>query len=447
MSTAPEHFDVVVIGTGPGGRAVAPELAAAGRSVAVIEDELVGGECPFWACIPSKTLLRPSQLRTQAAHVAGVSVPELDWSAIRDYRDYMNSGLDDAGKADWLGGVDGVTLIRGRASVPERGRVVVGDRELTCDDVVIASGTHPAIPDLPGLDREQVWTNREVTSLSEVPASAVVIGGGPVGLEVAQYLAGFGCETTLLERSDRPLVREEPELSAHVVRLLEEHGVRLMTGTSVATVRHHEGGVEITTDDGERLDVERLIVAAGRSPRVDGLTPDGVTVEHGHIQVDGHCRAAEGVWAVGDITGIAPFTHVAGYQGRVVIDNLLGRERTATYDAVPRVVFTEPEVAAVGLTVEQARERGIDVATGTLDLSGTDRTETYGRGLQGGVGAVVDRSRGVVVGAWAVGPEAGEWIHTAALAIKAEIPLATLQDFVPQFPTFNELWGALWRSM
>jgi dihydrolipoamide dehydrogenase len=446
MSAEPE-FDVVVIGTGPGGRAVAPALAEAGRRVAVVEDELVGGECPFWACIPSKTLLRPSQLRAQAAHVRGVSVPELDWTQIREYRDYMNSGLDDTAKAEWIDGVDGVTLIRGRATVPERGLVVVGDRELRCTDVVIASGTHPAIPDLPGLDRERVWTNREVTSLNEIPASAVVLGGGAVGLEVSQYLASFGCAVTLLHRSERLLTREEPEVGDHAARVLREHGVDVRTGTSIASVRHHDGGTEVTTDAGDVLDVERLVVAAGRSPRIDGLTPEGVRVEKGLIQVDEHCRAAEGIWAVGDITGEAPFTHVAGYQGRVVVDALTGGDRVADYRAIPRVVFLEPEIATVGLTAQAAREQGMDVRTTTLALSGTDRTETFGEGLEGGVGLILDAGEDVIVGAWAVGPDAGEWIHTPALAIKASIPLAVLQDFVPQFPTFSELWGAAFRQL
>ncbi|MEV4421585.1 NAD(P)/FAD-dependent oxidoreductase [Patulibacter sp. NPDC049589] len=446
MSAEPE-FDVVVIGTGPGGRGVAPALAAAGKRVAVVEDELVGGECPFWACIPSKTLLRPGQLRAQAGHVAGVSVPELDWAAIRDYRDYMNSGLDDGAKADWMSGIDGVTLVRGRATVPERGLVVVGDRELRCTDVVIASGTHPAIPDLPGLEREHVWTNREVTSLEEIPSSAVVLGGGAVGLEVAQYLQSFGSQVTLLQRSGRLLTREEPEVGEHAARVLREHGVDVRLDTSIASVRHHDGRTQVTTDAGDVLDVERLVVAAGRSPRIDGLTPDGVTVEHGLIRVDEQCRAADGIWAVGDITGEAPFTHVAGYQGRVVVDALTGGDAVADYRAIPRVVFLEPEIAAVGLTADAARERGIAVRTTTLALSGTDRTETYGRGLEGGVGLVLDAGEDVLVGAWAVGPEAGEWIHTPALAIKASIPLAVLKDFVPQFPTFSELWGAAFRQL
>lgn len=446
MSAEPE-FDVVVIGTGPGGRGVAPALAEAGRRVAVVEDELVGGECPFWACIPSKTLLRPGQLRAQAAHVAGVSVPELDWEQIRGYRDYMNSGLDDAGKAEWMGGIDGVTLIRGRATVPRAGLVVVGDRELTCADVVIASGTHPAIPDLPGLEREHVWTNREVTSLEAIPESAVVLGGGAVALEVAQYLQTFGCAVTLLQRSERVLKKEDPEVGDHAAAALRAHGVDVRLETSIASVRHHDGRTEVTTDGGDVLDVERLVVAAGRKPRIDGLTPEGVTVEKGLIQVDDRCRAADGIWAVGDITGEAPFTHAAGYQGRVVVSALTGGEAVADYKAIPRVVFLEPEIACVGLTEASAREQGIDVRTTSLELSGTDRTETYGKDLVGGVGLILDAARGVLVGAWAVGPEAGEWIHTPALAIKAEIPLAILQDFVPQFPTFSELWGAAFRQL
>lgn len=447
MSAAADEFDVVVIGTGPGGRGVAPALAAAGKRVAVVEDELVGGECPFWACIPSKTLLRPSQLRAQAARVAGVSVPELDWAQIRAYRDYMNSGLDDAGKAEWMGGIDGVTLVRGTGTVPGRGRVLVGDRELRCADVVIASGTHPAIPDLPGLRREHVWTNREVTSLGEIPQTAVVLGGGAVGLEVAQYLGSFGCAVTLLQRSERLLTREEPEVGDHAARVLREHGVDVRTSTSIASVHHRDGRTEVTTDGGDVLDVERLVVAAGRKPRIAGLTPDGVTVEHGLIRVDEQCRAAEGIWAVGDITGEAPFTHVAGYQGRVVVDALTGGDRVADYRAIPRVVFLEPEIAAVGLTAAAAREQGLEVRTTTLELIGTDRTETFGRGLEGGVGLVLDAGSDELVGAWAVGPDAGEWIHTPALAIKASIPLSVLEDFVPQFPTFSELWGAAFRQL
>jgi dihydrolipoamide dehydrogenase len=440
------EFDCVVIGTGPGGRAVAPALAAAGRRIAAVEAELVGGECPFWACIPSKTLLRPAQLRDDARHVAGIAEPTPDWPQVRAYRDYMNSGLDDSRNAESLERA-GVTLLRGEARIPRAGRVVVGEEELSCAEIVIASGSSALVPEIPGLEPSRVWTNREATTLTEVPASAIVLGAGPVGIEVGQYLAEFGCAVTLLERSERALAREDPEVGEHVARVLAAHRIELRTGVTVTAVEHDATGVLVRTDDGATHRAERLIAATGRRSRIEGLTPDGVEVRRGNVVVDERCRAAEGIWAIGDVTGVAQFTHVAGYQGRVVAENLLGRDATADYRAVPRVVFCEPEVAAVGMTASQAREAGLAVDRATVALAEVDRTETYGRDLFGGVGVLADRDRGVLVGAWAVGPEAGEWIHTAALAVKAEVPLAVLRDFVPQFPTFNELWSTVVRRL
>jgi dihydrolipoamide dehydrogenase len=441
-----DDYDCIVIGTGPGGRAVAPALAAAGRRVAAVEAELVGGECPFWACIPSKTLLRPTGLREEVRHVAGLAEPSLDWPEVRAYRDYMNSGLDDTHKAEWIEST-GVTLVRGEATVPERGRVVVGGRELRAPEIVLATGSTAVVPPIPGVQPEHVWTNRQVTSLREVPRSAVVLGSGPVGIESAQYLAELGCAVTLIERSERPLAREEPEVSAFVWDVLRAHRVEVRTNVAVTSVQHDERGVQVHTDDGGLHHVERLVVATGRRARIDGLVPDGVAVRDGHVVVDERCHAAEGFWAIGDVTGIAPFTHVAGYQGRVVVDNLLGRDARADYRAAPRVVFGEPEIAAVGMTAAQAADAGLRTRAAHVTLAEVDRTETYGRGLFGGAGVLLDEARGVLVGAWAVGPEAGEWIHTAALAVKAGIPLGVLQDFVPQFPTFNELWGAVTRKL
>lgn len=444
-----DEFDCIVIGTGPGGRAVAPALAAAGRRVAVVEAELVGGECPFWACIPSKTLLRPGQLREEARHVSGVGEPAQEWPEIRDYRDYMNSGLDDTHKAQSLA-ASGATLVRGEARVSERGRVLVGERELRAPEIVLASGTTAVVPAIPGLKRAHVWTNRELTSMREVPRSAVVLGSGPVGLESAQYLSALGCAVTLLERGGRLLAREDEQVSAHVLELMRAHRVDVRTHVQVTHVVHDAdgAGVQVHTADGGLHHVERLVVATGRAPRVEGLVPGGVALtDGGAVVVDERCRAAEGFWAVGDVTGVAPFTHVAGYQGRVVADNLLGRDARADYRAVPRVVFGEPEIAAVGLTAAQAAGAGLRTRTAHLTLAAADRTETFGRDLFGGVGVLLDADRDVLVGAWAVGPEAGEWIHTAALAVKAAIPLALLQDFVPQFPTFNELWGQVARKL
>jgi len=442
-----DEFDCVVIGAGPGGRAVAGPLAAAGWRVAAVEAELVGGECPFWACIPSKTLLRPGDVRDDARRAPGVGEPALDWPAIRDYRDYMNSGLDDGAKAAALERA-GVTLVRGAATVPEPGRVVVGERELRCRELVIASGSRAVVPPLPGLERDRVWTNREVTALREVPSSAVVIGSGPVGIESAQYLADLGCAVTLMERSPRLLKREEPEVGELVFDTLRAHGVEIRTRAAVAAVRHDDAGVQVRTEDGGLHHAAQLVAATGRAPRVEGLEGAGVRLDdRGAVVVDERCRAGEGIWAVGDVTGVAPFTHVASYQGRVVVDNLLGRAARADYRAVPRVVFGAPEVAAVGLTAEQARAAGIATAQAHLPLRDADRAETYGTGLFGGVGVLADRDRGVLVGAWAVGPQAGEWIHTAALAVKAAVPLAQLRDFVPQFPTFNELWAQAVRAL
>lgn len=444
---AMERFDCVVIGAGPGGRAVAPLLAGAGWRVAVVEAELVGGECPFWACIPSKTLLRPGDVRSEARAVPGVGEPPLDWPAVRDYRDYMNSGLDDARKAAALE-AKGVVLVRGEAEVREPGVVVVGERELHCREIVVASGSRAVVPDLHGLQRGRVWTSREVTTLTEVPGSAIVLGAGPVGVECAQYLAELGATVTLMGRSPRLLAREDPEVSEHVFETLRAHGVEIRTRAAVAAVTHDDAGVQVRTEDGGLHHAERLVVATGRAPRVEGLEGAGVSLdEHGAIVVDDRCRAADGIHAIGDVTGVAPFTHVASYQGRIAAADLLGGEARADYRAIPRVVFGSPEVAAVGLTAAQAREQGIATASAHLPLRDADRAETYGTDLLGGVGVLADTDRGVLVGAWAVGPHAGEWIHTAALAVKAAIPLATLRDFVPQFPTFNELWTQAVRTL
>lgn len=444
---AMERFDCVVIGAGPGGRAVAPLLAGAGWRVAVVEAELVGGECPFWACIPSKTLLRPGDVRSEARAVAGVGEPPLDWPAVRDYRDYMNSGLDDAKKAAALE-AKGVVLVRGEAQVKEPGVVVVGERELHCREIVVASGSRAVVPHLHGLQRGRVWTSREVTTLTEVPGSAIVLGAGPVGVECAQYLAELGATVTLMGRSPRLLAREDPEVSEHVFETLRAHGVDIRTRAAVAAVTHDDAGVQVRTEDGGLHHAERLVVATGRAPRAEGLEAAGVTIDdHGAIVVDDRCRAADGIHAIGDVTGVAPFTHVASYQGRIAAANLLGGEARADYRAIPRVVFGSPEVAAVGLTAAQAREQGIATVSAHLPLRDADRAETYGTDLHGGVGVLADADRGVLVGAWAVGPHAGEWIHTAALAVKAAIPLATLRDFVPQFPTFNELWTQAVRRL
>jgi pyruvate/2-oxoglutarate dehydrogenase complex dihydrolipoamide dehydrogenase (E3) component len=438
-----DRFDAVVIGAGPGGKNAAKRLVAGGKRVAVLEDELVGGECPFWACIPSKTLLRPVEAREQAGHVAGLDRPALHWDEVAKYRDYMTSDHDDTAKAKALADA-GVEVIRGRGRLDGPGRVTVGSRTLQAHDVVIATGTTATIPPIEGLDRIEPWTNREATALEEVPESAIVLGGGPVGVELGQMLSRFGARVTLIEAAPRLLSREDPAVSDLLGDLLEAEDIDVQNGhKAVGVERGGDGGVLLHLEGGDAFEGERLVIAVGRTPRTKDLGLETVGIELGKggvIEVDDQCRAGEGMWAIGDVTGIAQFTHVASYQAGVAADTILGRPRVADYRAVPRVVFSDPEVAAVGLTEAQAREQGIAVTVTTGELSDLDRTETYGRGLRGTFGVVAGETDGVILGAWAVGPIASEWIHAMVVAVKARIPLDTLRDSMAQFPSFAEAW-------
>jgi len=440
-----DRFDAVVIGAGPGGRGVARRLAKAGRRAAIVEDELVGGECPFWACIPSKALLRPAEARGQAAHVAGLERPALHWDEVARYRDYIVTGHDDTKKTKALIEA-GIEVVRARGRLDGSGRVRAGERTLEAEDVVIATGTTSAIPPIDGLDGVDYWTNREATALEAVPASAVVLGGGPVGVELGQMLARFGARTTIVEALPRLLARETPAVGDRLAELLRAEGIDVRLGAKAVRVE----GTRVHLDDGGSVEGDRLVVAVGRKARTDDLGLDTVGVEptdRGTLTVDARCRAGDGVWAVGDVTGVAQFTHVAAYQAGVAVADMLGEPREADYRAVPRVVFSDPEVAAVGETPEQARERGADVAVVTGDLGDLDRTETYGHDLAGGYGLVADREASQVLGAWAVGPLASEWIHPMALAIRARIPLDLVGDGMAQFPTFAEAWPMAARKL
>ena len=435
-----ERFESIVIGAGPGGRHAARALVGRGIGVAMIEAELVGGECPYWACIPAKALLRPPEAQEAGRRVPGLEMGDLDWEAVREYRDYMNSGLDDSKKTASYEEL-GITIIRGEARLEGDGRVVVGDRTLRSDQIVLAPGTTSSIPPIEGIDDVEYWTNREATTFDEVPASVIVLGGGPVGVELGQMLSRFGSNVSIVESAPRPLAREDPAAGDLIARLLREEGIELWLGQQAEAVRTTAGGVAVQLSGGDEIAADHLIVATGREPRVDGLGLEQVGIEPGKkgIEVDERCRAGDGIWAVGDVTGVAQFTHVASYQGRIAAADIAGERVKADYRAVPRVVFSDPEVAAVGLTAEQAADEGLDVASAQVDLSETDRTETYGKGLQGAAGLVADRGKGVLVGAWAVGPLASEWISAAVVAVKAEVPIAVLEDTMFQFPTFSEL--------
>jgi dihydrolipoamide dehydrogenase len=437
-----DHFDVAILGAGPAGEHAAFALLAEGRRVLLIERELIGGECSNWACIPTKTLLRPTEVRAESDRAAGVREAPLAWPELARYRDYMTSAGDDSARVS--GYEDkGATVVKGEGRLAGPGRLSVEDREFEADAILISTGSDPVVPPVDGLGEAGYWSNREATALAEIPASAVVLGGGPVGVELAQFLRRFGSEVSLVQGSPRLAEREDERVSELLARSLRADGIEVRTGIHGRRVRLEGDQRVLTLEDGSELRGERLIVAVGRRPRSQAIGLDTVGVQPGPhgIPIDEHCRVADGVWAAGDCTGVALFTHLAKYQARVAMADMRGRPVTADYRAIPRVIFTDPEVAAVGLTDAQAREQGLDVVTATVDLPGTiARPYTYEQDPRGELSVVLDRARRVMVGAWAVSPLASEWIHQAVLAIRAEVPLEVLLDTVAQFPSYSEAY-------
>jgi dihydrolipoamide dehydrogenase len=326
----------------------------------------------------------------------------------------------------------------------------VNGQVLETDAIIVATGAEAVVPPIPGLAEAGYWTNREATDLTEIPESVVVVGGGAVGIELAQFLARFGSRVILVQGPPKLADREAPEIGDALQGILEGDGIELRLGVHAQEVKVDGEEKVVLLDDGSEARGEVILVATGRRPRTQGIGLETVGIEPGKrgIAVDERCRAGDGVWAIGDVTGVAAFTHVAKYQGRIAAADIMGQDVKADYRAVPRVIFTDPEVAAVGLTEAQAREAGIDVATATIDLpSSIARPYTFQENPTGKFGIVVDRQRQVLVGAWAVAPLAGEWIHTAVLAIRAEIPVPVLKDTIAQFPSFSEAFGAALRSL
>jgi pyruvate/2-oxoglutarate dehydrogenase complex dihydrolipoamide dehydrogenase (E3) component len=432
-------FDAMVIGAGPAGEVCAGELADGGLKVAVVERELVGGECSYWACIPSKTLLRPGEAISGARETPGAReavTGKLDAQAALRWRDFEVSDYDDTDAAKWLTD-KGIHLVRGSARIAGPGTVAVNGDRYSATHIVIATGSDPVIPPVPGLrEAEGVWKNREATGLKELPRRLIVLGAGPVGVEMAQALAHMGVSVALVEGMEHVLPHEPRALGEALGETLAADGIELHFGQLASAVGRDGSDYVVSFPDGLELHADKLLVATGRKPRTSGLGLETVGIEpgkRGNIDVDDRLAAGENIWAIGDVNGVWPLTYVGKYQGRVVAANILGSSRKANFDAVPRVVFTDPQAASVG--------EGEGELTSTTLLKDVAKASTYTREYADKpwfMTLVSDGER--LTGAYALGPEAGEWLQQATLAIRAQVPLEVLRDTIQPFPTFSEIF-------
>ena len=442
---AEKTFDVVVIGAGPAGEVVAGRLGEAGVEVALVEQHLVGGECSYYACMPSKALLRPGELLAEARRVPGVQAEGIDVAAVLARRDEVIHELDDSIQLPWLE-ERGVTLVRGHGRLDGERRVRVGDEVLVARQaVVVATGSGPVMPPIAGLAEASSWGNREATTAKEAPESLVILGGGVVGVELAQAWSSLGTRVVLLEGAPRVIVREEPFASAEVEAALVEAGIDVRTGSRAVSVSREGDEVVVELEEGASARGAELLVAVGRKLHTDELGLETIGLEPGKpVEVGSNLRSPRHEWlyAIGDANGRALLTHMGKYQGRLAADAILGKNVALRSDGAlsPRVIFTDPQVAAVGHTLGSAEAAGMVVRAVDVPTSGSSGASFVGKGTPGTSRLVLDDNRGVIAGATFVGFEVGELLHAATIAVVGEVPLERLVHAVPSFPTRSELW-------
>ena len=438
------EVDVVVVGLGVGGEEVAGRLAQAGLSVVGIEHRLVGGECPYWGCIPSKMMIRAANLLAETRRVpglAGASTVEPDWSQVaKRIREEATDDWDDKVAVERFVGKGG-RFVRGFGRLTGPGRVEVGDEVFQARrGIVIGTGTAPAVPPIEGLAGTPYWTNREAIEAEELPDSLLILGGGAIGLELAQVYARFGTTVTVVEALDRLLALEEPESSALVAKVFTAEGIGVRTGVKATRVEHDGQQLSLTVDSGQPLVGQKLLVATGRRANLGdlGLASVGLDEQARFLPVDEWLRAGDRLWGVGDVTGHGAFTHVAMYEADIVVRDILRQGGPAAdYRALPRVTFTDPEVGAVGLTEAQAREKGIPVRTAYTDLTASTRGWIHKAGNEGFIKLVADTDRSVLVGATSAGPVGGEVLGALAVAVHGQVPIARLASMIYAYPTFH----------